>query len=291
MTPVPGLPEAVRQRAAELLDGTLDVVPLADAATILLLRQSEAGPEVYMQRRNSRLAFAAGMYVFPGGRLDPQDFDPEVPFIGPVPQPVPFAVGGDIVLHRPGPADAARVYRALVAAAIRETVEEAGVLLAEARGGAASASTARTVRDELERGTPLAGALRRAGLSLRLDRLVAVSHWMTPAVEVRRFDTRFFAALLPEGQQAHSASGESDTGLWVRPADMLRRAAEGEVFMLPPTVAALRTVGRFEQADAVVAQGHVPRLRPVLPHPYRAGDEVRWRLVDGYTGEPWVPDE
>ena len=147
------------------------------------------------------------------------------------------------------------------------------------------------MRDELEAGASLAEALRRTGLTLRLDRLVAIAHWITPAVEVRRFDTRFFAALLPVGQQAHSASGESDTALWVRPADMLRRAAEGEVFMLPPTVAALRTVDQFGQADTVVAQGHAPRLRPVLPHPYRAGAEIRWRLVDGYTGEPWVPDE
>ena len=91
MTDIRGLPESVRRRAAELLEGKLDVVPLRDAATVALLRDSPSGLEVFMQRRTSTLAFAAGMYVFPGGRVEENDTDPGVPFRDGPPDPVPFA--------------------------------------------------------------------------------------------------------------------------------------------------------------------------------------------------------
>lgn len=286
MTGVPGLPPAVRQRAADLLDGRLDVVPLRDAATVLLLRDGARGLEVFMQRRTSTLVFAAGMYVFPGGRVDPQDRDPAVRFEGTPPDPVPFPLGGDFVLHRPAPSDPVAQYRALVAAAVRETVEEAGVLLAWTPAGPATSAQADRVRAALLAGVPFAGALAAIGAGIRFDRLVALSHWMTPAVEVRRFDTRFFAARLPPGQHGHSASGESDEAQWVRPAVMLEGFAAGQVVMLPPTVAALHLLADAQDAAAVLAEGHRPSLRPVLPHPYREGGDIRWRLVDGYTGLP-----
>ena len=287
MTDIRGLPESVRRRAAELLEGKLDVVPLRDAATVALLRDSPSGLEVFMQRRTSTLAFAAGMYVFPGGRVEENDTDPGVPFRDGPPDPVPFATGGDIVLGLPGPADPRAVYRGLVVAAVRETLEEAGVLLAETGGGVASESDARRVRSALLSGVSLGEALRDVEARLRFSSLVAYAHWMTPAVEVRRFDTRFFAAVLPPQQHARSASGESDTAGWVRPAQMLQRAAAGEVFMLPPTVAALQALQRERDAASVLAAGHRPGLRPVLPHPVREAEEIRWRLVDGYSGAPW----
>ncbi len=287
MTDLPGLPASVRKRAAALLDGSLEVVPLADAATVLLLRDGPQGLEVFMQRRTSTLVFAAGVYVFPGGRVEDQDRDPAMPFRGAPPDPAPFPTGGDIVLGLPGPGDPAAMYRALVAAAVRETLEEAGVLLAESPAGPVQAAQAHRVRRALLAGVPLATALADVGLRVAFDSLVAFAHWMTPAVEVRRFDTRFFAAVLPPGQQARSASGESDTAGWVRPSVMLQRAAAGEVVMLPPTVAALTALQQAADARSVIRTGHRQRLRPVLPHPFASADEIRWRLVDGYTGEPW----
>lgn len=286
MNDVAGLPSSVRQRAADLLDGRLDVVPLRDAATVALLRDGTHGLEVFMQRRTSSLAFAGGMYVFPGGRVEAQDRDPQLPFTGDVPDPVPFDVGGDMVLGLPGPADAAATYRALLAAAVRETAEEAGVLLVETARGAPTAQQIDSVREALLAQVPLKAALERVGGSIRIDSMVALSHWMTPAVEVRRFDTRFFAALLPPGQHGHSASGETDEAGWVRPALMLQQAASGDVTMLPPTTAALQQLAKAPDAATVLRSGHRTGLRPVLPHPYRDGDEVRWRLVDGYSGHP-----
>lgn len=286
MTDVPGLPPTVRQRAADLLDGRLDVVPLRDAATIALLRDGADGLEVFMQRRSATLAFASGMYVFPGGRVEEQDADPGLPFAGAPPAPIPFDVGGDFVLGIPAGREPETAYRALVAAAVRETVEEAGVLLAITADGPATLAQADAVRGALLSGTRWAQALSQIGAEIPFSGLVALSHWMTPAVEIRRFDTRFFAAVLPAGQRAHSASGETDEAGWVRPAQMLQRAAASEVVMLPPTIAALQLLAAAPDAAAVLSVGHRPGLRPVLPHPYRRGSDVGWRLVDGYTGDP-----
>lgn len=284
MTNAPDLPAAVRERAAALLAGSLDVVPLQDAATVVLLRDGAEGLEVYMQRRTRTLAFAAGMYVFPGGRVEEQDADPAVPFAESPPWPVPFAVGGDIVRGLPGPSDPEHVYRGLVVAAVRETLEEAGVLLAVGEQGPVSQQEAHIVRELLLGGAPLPVALSAVGARLAYSNVVAYAHWMTPAVEVRRFDTRFFAAVLPPGQHARSASGESEESGWVRPAVMLQRMTAGEVIMLPPTIAALQALVGEQDAAAAVGAGHRPGLRPVLPQPFHESGTIAWRLVDGYTG-------
>ncbi len=280
------LPHGVRERAAALLDGTLDVVPLRDAATVVLLRDGPDGLQVYLQRRTRTLAFAAGMYVFPGGRVEAADRDEALPFADPQPRPIPFAVGGDIVLGVPRAEDEASMYRGLVVAAIRETLEEAGVLLAVTDAGPVSQQQVHRVREAVLADTPLPAALAGVGARLTYSSLVAYAHWMTPAVEVRRFDTRFFVAALPPGQQARSASGESEDAGWVRPGVMLDRMSAGEVVMLPPTIAALRALQHAPDAAAVLAAGHRRGLRPVLPHPFRDADDaaVTWRLVDGYTG-------
>lgn len=286
MTDLSGLPQTVRKLAAELLDGQLQPVPLRDAATVALLRDGPDGLEVFMQRRASSLAFASGMHVFPGGRVEPEDADPAVPFHGAAPDPVPFAVGGDIVLGTAATLQPDQSYRALVAAAVRETVEEAGVLLARTADGPVGPGVARAVRDDLAGGATLAAALAGVDAAIDFGALIALNHWMTPAVEVRRFDTRFFAAALPPEQDGSSASTETDAAEWVQPARMLQLSAAGEVRMLPPTIAALMALAEAPTAAAVLERGHRTGLRPVLPHPYRDGDEVAWRLIDGYTGEP-----
>jgi 8-oxo-dGTP pyrophosphatase MutT (NUDIX family) len=285
MSRLTDLPHGIREKADALLAGTLDVVPLRDAATVVLLRDGPAGLEVYMQRRTRTLAFAAGLYVFPGGRVEAADEEDAVPFAEAPPRPIPFAVGGDIVLDRPGPADAGSMYRGLVVAAVRETLEEAGVLLAVTDRGPVTQQDAHRVRAAVLADAPLSTALAQVGARLTYSDLIAYAHWMTPAVEVRRFDTRFFVAALPPGQRARSASGESEDSGWVRPGAMLDRMAAGEVGMLPPTIAALQALQHQVDAASVVAAGHRPGLRPVLPHPFRDGAEVRWRLVDGYTGQ------
>lgn len=197
------LPAGMAQRANDVLSGKVPPVTPRDAATVMLLRPvpdtsgaQDAGVQVYMLRRRPTMAFAPGAFVFPGGSVDPRDAEIEVAWAGP-----DAAEWGRMI---DAPADLAR---ALICAAVRETFEESGVLLA---GPAPDTVVADTRGDDweadrralLDRSVSLAGLLRRRGLVLRSDLLRAWARWITPVTEERRFDTRFFAAALPAGQRA-----------------------------------------------------------------------------------------
>jgi 8-oxo-dGTP pyrophosphatase MutT (NUDIX family) len=170
------------------------------AATVLLLRSAPGrGFEVFMQRRARGMAFASGMYAFPGGSVDPADQGP--------------ALGGDWAprLGR-SPAEAAAVVRA----AVREVEEETGVRLAVAD-------------------------------------LVPWTRWITPEFEPRRYDTSFFLAALPDGQEPAGLSGEADRTEWLRPADAVARFVAGEIAMLPPTVVTLDELAGYDSVAAALA--------------------------------------
>ena len=209
------------------------------AATVLLLRPTDADFEVYVIRRVAAMAFG-GMYAFPGGGVDP------------------LRLGGAPGLGRPGRRPSGRsgsgvapdAAQAVVCAAAREVFEEAGVLLAgpDRRTtvvGDVSGDDWEAARQDLEgRAAGLRRAARRARRSrLRSDLLLPWSRWITPEFEPRRFDTYFFVALLPAGQRTRDVSGEADHTLWVRPADALARAQAGELTMLPPTLVTLAAGG------------------------------------------------
>src|SRR5262245_57912984 len=184
--------------------------PLRVAATVILLRPAPDGAfEVYAIRRAASMSFASGMYAFPGGGVDPRDAAGSAPWVGPS-----DVEWGSRLGQEPGPA------RAVVAAAVRELFEEAGVLLAgvehvtgpaweQARGSLVS------------RERSLTEVLRAQHLALRGDLLVPWTRWVTPEFEPRRFDTYFFVAALPAGQRARDVSGEADHTMWVRPADAI----------------------------------------------------------------------
>ena len=180
------------------------------------------------------MAFAAGMHVFPGGSVDPRDGDAQTAWAGPPP-----AEWG----RRLGCAE--ELARALVCAAVRETFEESGVLLA---GPSADAVVADTTAGDweadrqalLDRSLSMSALLARRGLVLRSDLLGAFAHWITPEFEPRRFDTRFFLAALPVGQLARDVSGEADAADWMRVTDAVRAFDDGRLAMLPPTIEALR---------------------------------------------------
>jgi 8-oxo-dGTP pyrophosphatase MutT (NUDIX family) len=279
----PDSPDLRLDRAEALLAGRIAVPPLRDAATVALVRDGAQGLEVFVQRRPSSMVFAPGMVVFPGGRVEPADFDPEIPFQGSPPEPAPFGIGPDVLTGAAAAApDAAAMHRALLAAAVRETLEEAGVLLAAGRFGPAQLDRA---QQRLAAGEPLAPVLAGIGAAIRFDDFAALSHWITPAVEPRRYDTRFFVALVPDGAQPHAASAESEAAGWAAPAQLLADRAAGEVRLLPPTMAALAELAALPDAAAALAAGHRPGLRPLLPHPWRDADgTVKWRLIDGYDG-------
>lgn len=279
----PDSPDLRLDLAAALLDGALPVPPLRDAATVALVRDGAQGLEVFVQRRPPSMVFAAGMVVFPGGRVEADDFDPQVPFTGPVPDLAPFPVGPDVLTGTAAATtDAAVMHRALLVAVVRETLEEAGVLLAAGVVDPAQVAQART---ELLAGARFAQVLADVGAAIRPQDFTAFSHWVTPAVEPRRYDTRFFLATVPPGQEPHAASRESAEAGWSLPGDLLAGRAAGTVRLLPPTMAALAALQALPDTAAVRAWGDRAGLRPLLPHPWRDADgTVGWRLIDGYDG-------
>ncbi len=219
------------------------------------------------------MAFAAGMYVFPGGAVDARDATDDVPWAGP---------SAATWAQRLGCAE--DLARALLCAAVRETFEEAGVLLA----GASADSVVDEVTDPgweadraalVERSLSLSALLRRRRLVLRTDLLAAWTHWITPAFEPRRYDTRFFVAALPPGQQTRDVSTESDRVTWMSPAEALAGAEAGEVALMPPTRVTLSELSRLAGvADALDAATRRP-IVPILPRAVRDADGL-WLQTD-----------
>jgi 8-oxo-dGTP pyrophosphatase MutT (NUDIX family) len=280
--------EKLAQRLADLEAGRIAPAAPRDASTVMLLRPAGAGAgvEVLMLRRVAAMKFAPGAYVFPGGSVDPADYGAEVGWHGPDPAEFGARLGASAVMAR-----------ALVCAAVRETFEEAGVLLAGAPDGGPVADPSGPAW-EADRAALVAGdvtlaeLLSRRGLVLRADLLVPWARWITPEGEPRRFDARFFAAALPAGQVATGHAAESDRIAWLRPGDAIESARAGQISMLPPTATTLHD---FAVADAAGAAGAVavgpdavneilgrrPVIEPVVP---------RLVLEDG---QAWldVPDE
>ncbi|MFF9147765.1 NUDIX hydrolase [Streptomyces sp. NPDC055051] len=271
----PEWPDRIRALAA----GELVPVTPRRAATVLLLRDAAAGPEVHMLRRRTSMAFAGGAYAYPGGGVDPRDEQP-VRWAGPALEEWAERLGLD------DPAQA----QAVVCAAVRETFEEAGVLLA---GETPDTVVGDTTGEDWERDRAalvarelsFADFLDRRGLALRSDLLGAWARWITPEFEQRRYDTWFFVALLPAGQRTRDVSGEADRTVWTRPADAADGYDRGELTMMPPTIATLRSLlPCATAADALAAAGK-QALTPVLAHARVEGDQVvlTWPGHDEFT--------
>jgi 8-oxo-dGTP pyrophosphatase MutT (NUDIX family) len=234
-------------------------VEAKDAATTVLLRDTSAGPEVYLLRRHAQMAFAAGMYAFPGGRVDPRDPDELPQWSGPT--PVEWA---ERLSCTPSTA------RALVCAAVRETFEESGVLLAGPDDDTVVADTTAAYWEAdrhalVKRSLGLAELLNQRGLVLRSDLLQPWARWITPAFEPRRYDTRFFVAALPAGQQARDVSGEADRVAWMRPADAVAGVDSGELAMLPPTYVVLSELCAFAGTQELLAAAVTRTVTVVEP--------------------------
>lgn len=292
----PEWPERIRALAA----GELTPVTPRRAATVLLLRDTattrptgtgatstgpdSTGPtEVHMLRRRTSMPFAGGAYAYPGGGVDPRDEDvqhlPEQArprWSGPSRTEWAARLGTD-----EGTA------QGIVCAAVRETFEESGVLLAgpdedtvvaDTTGADWEADRAALVARELS----FADFLDRRGLLLRSDLLGAWARWITPEFEPRRYDTWFFVAVLPAGQRTRNASTEADRTLWIRPADAAAGYDRGEFLMMPPTITTLREIQPYPSAAAALAACPDRDLTPVL---------ARARVVDGDVVLSWPGHE
>ncbi len=236
------------------------------AATVVLLRDAPGGsPEVFLQRRVVGMAFAGGTTVFPGGGLDAGDRrDPGwwAPARWRGPDPQWWARRFDC------PPDVAG---ALVVAAVRETFEECGVLLA----GSGTAGLAEDARDDLvARRRTLPDLLAATGLALRADLLAPWSRWVTPEAEARRYDTAFFAARLPDGQEADARTTEAVEATWWRPGAALDAAARGDLRLLPPTQHTLEEVAAYDDTAAELAAARVRPVRTYRPRVRRDGGRV-----------------
>ncbi|MGW7288011.1 NUDIX hydrolase [Streptomyces sp. NPDC054847] len=250
----PEWPDRIRALAA----GELTAVVPKRAATVMLLRDTPDGTAVHMLRRRASMAFAGGAYAYPGGGVDPRD-DRPVRWAGP---------SLDVWAERLGVDDTASA-QAIVCAAVRETFEEAGILLA---GPAPDTVVGDTTGDDWEadrqalvdRGLSFADFIDRRGLVLRSDLLGAWARWITPEFEPRRYDTWFFVAALPEGQRARNVSTEAESTVWISPADATDGYDKGELLMMPPTVATLRTLQAFRTSAEALAAAASQDMTPVL---------------------------
>jgi 8-oxo-dGTP pyrophosphatase MutT (NUDIX family) len=240
-------------------------VPIRDAATVALLRDGAAGLEVWLLTRVTEMVFAAGMAVFPGGRVDDADAD------------LPFAPGAETAASTRFGCDATEA-RALIGAAVRETFEEAGVLLSVPT---ADLSGART---DVEAGRVSFGELLRAnGLVVDAGALHPWSRWVTPAGELRRrYDTRFFVGVVPAGVDAQDVTSESSSAGWFGIGEALEQAQRGELGMLPPTIMTLSSLAGFTSVAEAVAAAAERSTDPVHPTVTRgAGGGFVAELPDG----------
>ncbi len=250
------------------------------------------------------MAFAPGAHVFPGGSVDPRDGQAELAWAGPDPvawgrvlsggsqgvvPPGRHGSGGSRGVVAPGQhSGSAELARALICAAVRETFEESGVLLA---GPTADAVVADTTGEDWEadrrslvdRSLSLAGLLRRRGLVLRSDLLRPWARWITPDMESRRFDARFFTAALPAGQRTRDVGGEADQVAWLAPAAAIAAARRGEVLLMPPTAVTLAELARHETAAAVLADRR--DMTPRQPQISLTGG-VAWLTIPDGLGYP-----
>lgn len=256
------LPATLVEQAHAFTSGTAQPATPRNAATVVLTRDSDSGPEVYLMRRQTSMAFAGGFAVFPGGGVDPRDDDPTIAWAG------PSAAQWATRLDTDEP-----TARALVCAAVRETFEESGVLLA---GPSADSVVADTSGDDWEvdrvalesREVSLTEFLNRRGLVLRTDLLTPFAAWLTPIFEPKRYRTWFFAAALPRGQVTRDVSSESSSVVWLTAAEAAAQVDAGELMMLPPTWMSCLDVEQYETvADLMATERSVRMFMPeVVEH-------------------------
>ena len=228
-------------------------------------RESDGALEVFMMRRTLQAVFAGGMYVFPGGRLDEVDAGAEM----------------EAICDGLSDAEASALLQidagglAYWVAAIRECFEEAGVLLARSAetgeyvrfDGSDDAARFTADRERVHDGSlGMIELCAREGLRLATDRMFYTAHWITPAGEARRFDTRFFVARAPQAQEPLHDDGETIASAWLTPAEALAGERSGEYVMLPPTIESLRFLAQSAIADeALVAASRIGVPPMILP--------------------------
>lgn len=245
-----------------------------DAATVVVLREAAGrarGPEVYLVKRSRMVDFMAGAHVFPGGRLDKDDSSASA---------LALLSSEVAALHeRLGEGLPAVRAAGLYVAAIRETFEEAGLLLGRLAAGWSSADARHAV----------AGGAQFTTLVERIDTaaLVPWVRWVTPEISPRRFDARFFLARAPEGQEPQVDGREATEGLWIAPAEALRRWAADELLLPPATAKSLDALAGFRSVDEALAAAATRPPPVMMPQVWNDTDG---RAYISLPGDPRHPE-
>ncbi|MDP3972740.1 MAG: NUDIX hydrolase [Candidatus Nanopelagicales bacterium] len=250
------MPRSLLERARQLLDagpGGFEIVEPRSAATVALLRSTGQTFELLLQRRPATMVFAPRMHVFPGGVVEDGDHD-QARWL----QQDHAEVAADAHLACCDDLDDCFGLDVLPArvAAVRETAEETGYQIGDPRS------------------------------------LDYIAHWVTPEVEPRRYDTRFYATVIGAVGPPPAVNGESDAAHWIRPGEALRMHLAGEMAMLPPTAVVVRQFAEYAEAglsahESVVRAG-AARVRPLLPVPRNepsSPEGILWVMVDARTRE------
>ena len=252
----------------------MSTVSARPASTVVLLRP--ANPfEVFLVRRSDSIAFMGGAHVFPGGRVDAADG------------------ATDLQALCDGTADAAARMDDVSAptavahhvAALRELFEEAGVLLARPAAQMSSSDLEQRRRDLLASHVIFADVIRGAHVRLALDDLAYFAHWVTPEIETRRFDTRFFLARAPEGQTPVHDQGETIHSEWFAPQAAIEQCRQGNISLPPPTWTTLSLLSRFASMEEVFAWARRKPIPRVQPRFEKRGEQT----LLFYPGDPMYP--
>lgn len=263
-------------------------VPLLDAATVIVLREAALGFEVFLVQRHRNSGFMANVYVYPGGKLDQSDCSEQAACR------VRGLTAAD-ACKRLNIVPSSFLGLGLFLAGVRETFEESGILLACRSGSeqwidlTSEAQVARrfeNYRRELISGDiSLTEVAEREDLVISLENIGYFAHWITPYVENRRFDTRFFVTILPPNQRPLHDAVETTDSVWIRPEDALKRYLSNNLLLSPPTIRTLEQLAEFPSAQAVIEDAKIRKPPAILPY-IRQFDGITQMLMPGDVDYP-----
>jgi len=259
-----------------------------DASTVIVLRDAVPSFEVFMVRRHGKSSFMANAWVYPGGRLDEADTRPSVTerIVGITPAEARERLAVQSETRAAG----------LYLAGIRESFEEAGILLARRRGSedwidlvhedhAPAFQAYRTQLQEYE--TSLSDVAEAEDLVFPVGELAFFAHWITPTFEPKRFDTFFFLARAPERQEPLHDDRETTAGGWIHPAAALDAFRRSDAYLAPPTIRTLERLSDFDSIPSAFASARRAVPPTIIPHLLMTDDAP----ILLFPGDPEFPDD
>jgi 8-oxo-dGTP pyrophosphatase MutT (NUDIX family) len=262
-------------------DPSREPVTPKDAATVVVAREAGDRIEIFCVKRHAQSGFLGGAVVFPGGKLSPDDHEAEW-----------AELGTPITERARSVAPSESHARAFAVAALRETLEEAGILPVVG-AGMDDAAIAALRADLAERATRLGDdgrafreLCRDRGIRIDTARIEVMSRWITPKAEQRRYDTRFYVLGAPRGQTGRHDDRETTSSFWATPSEILGLWEKGEIFLAPPTVRTVQLLAPAHSIDEVFAIARRQPLEPTCPHFVMAGELA----VLALPGDPLYPE-